>query len=320
MGTIELSERELKVLEAIIDNMQEVKLEKTVYRIRDIFVVLHNYFKKNNPSINRQAIYYSVEKLEEVGLLKKIAKTHSLDSENEKIVYELQLERFDQTRIVQIKNRYGRRKKISKTEKLPKLHIKPSWFTLEPYVPPLADSKSELEIEIIKRRDGILKEITHLENLLKQKKMELKEADNAFMHFKEAKNFLERGKNTLNSPHESAKNTLVLLPREKQVLQEINKYLSEKGGNRIESIKRTLAWHFEDNKIKISKYTIFHAIKGLEEVGLLRVVEIKKNEISRQKAFIYEFDKELFENSKILVEKGLPRNLVSKSIRIKTIS
>ena len=218
------------------------------------------------------------------------------------------------------------RGKKSKTEKLPKLHIKPSWFTLEPLETPVVPTSivaptnptSELEIKIIEHRDGILKEITHLENLLKQKRMELKEADDAFVHIEKAKKFLERGKNIPNFPHESAKNTLTLLPREEKVLQGIIKYLGEKGGSRIESIKRTLAWYFSDNKIKISDATIFHAIKGLEEIGLLRVVEIKKNETSRQKSFIYEFDKKLFENSKIFIEEGLSRNLVSKSVRIKT--
>lgn len=332
MGTIELSERELKVLEAIIDNMQEVKLGKTVYRIRDIFVVLYNHFKKINLSINRQAIYYSVEKLEEVGLLKKVAKTHSSDSENEKVVYELQLERFDQTRIIQIKNRYGKRKKIRKTETLPRLRIKPSWFTIEPYEPP-DPPMSELEIKIKQRRDEIRNEIASLEKLLEQKRGELEEADNAITHAKEASKFLEKKADISGTSQEklkvqskqkfvsaentTAKKTLKLLPREKQVLEGVIEYLAETGVNQIKSIKSTLSKHFASKKVKISDATIFHAVKGLEEVGFLKVVDTKKLAVSKQGVFVYEFNKELFENSEIFIQIGLFRKLVSKSVRPK---
>lgn len=335
MGTIELSARELKVLEAIIDNMQEINLEKTVYRIRNIFVVLYNYFKKVDPSINRQAIYYSVEKLEGVGLLKKVAKTQEGSNGCEKVVYELQLDRFDQARIVQIKNRYGKQREISKKEKLPKLGIKLSWFTLEPLEPP-ESSKSKLEMDISKRRDKIQQEVDHLEELIKQKRTELKEADDAINHIKEATKFLEKKynaksylpehfKNQLQEKSKPAsgamaKNVIMLLSREKQVLDGIVKYLAEFGGNQIKKIKSTLSTYFSrrDINIKISETSIFFAAKGLEEVGLLTRIDNNKKRVGRQQISIYEFNKELFEKSEFSIKNGLTRSLLPKSMKSKT--
>lgn len=333
MDTIKLSKREYKVLEVVIDKMEEINLKGKVYRIRDIFVVLYNHFKKTDSSINRQAIYYSVEKLEEVGLLKKVAKTQSSDAGNEKVVYELQLEKFEKSKIIEIKNRYGMRKQIRKKEKLPRLHIKPSWFTLEPYEDPPASVMSKLEIEITQRRDEIQKEITSIEKLLEQKRGELEEANNAITHAKEASKFLEKKGDMVGSFQTelksqvkqksvsvesiAAKKTLRLLPREKQVLQGVVEYLTEVGGNQIKSIKSTLSKHFASKKVKMADATIFHAIKGLEEVGLLKIVDTKKLVMSKQRVFIYEFNKELFEESEIFVQSGLFRKLISKSVRNK---
>ena len=111
--------------------------------------------------------------------------------------------------------------------------------------------------------------------------------------------------------------TFELLPREKMVADGIAGYLSEKGGDEISKAKKTLWEYFTRKRIAICEATIFHAIKGLEELGLLKDVTDKDVTTRSNIAFTYRFNKELYENSRIIIKPGLPRTSASKSSRMK---
>jgi Fe2+ or Zn2+ uptake regulation protein len=331
MNTIELGEFELRILELFIDKMEEVSLntDEKVYRIRDVYTVLYDHFKEIEPSINRQAIYDCIDKLEKVGLLKIVGKTQIKKGGDEEYVHELQLERFDKSKIVKIEKRYQMKKESGDAEHQPKLGIKGGWFKLRPYVP--ANPMSQLEIDLLKRRDEIIQDMTRLENLLDNKRAELKEATNAISLAREARRFLEKN-NLLHGSSQKAADAevkqvpetgkksvsekeLKLSPRENQVLRGIVEYLEEAGGNRIASLTNTLLKYFTSKDVKISLATVFYGVKGLEEVGLLRIVGSEEMKYKKQNKFIYEFNRELFDKSDIIVQAGIKRHLVPKSLQ-----
>jgi len=114
------------------------------------------------------------------------------------------------------------------------------------------------------------------------------------------------------------KEMLKLLPRESTVLDAIVDYLSqEEGGNKISSIKRTILGHFIRKGVKISEATVFHAVKGLAEVGLLKLVGTKG--VGNNDVHTYELDRNLLGKVKIKIEKGLVRQTISSSIRSKGV-
>ena len=324
MGTVELSKREIEVLEAFIDNMKEIKLEKTVYRIRNIFVVLYAYFKKAKKKISQQSIQRSVEALENVGLLKNVGKTQCNDG-SEESVFELQLERFDQTKIVEIKRRYGKR--VKKKGKLPKLGISSVWFAIEPYEP-LAPPMSKLEVDLSDLRNKITVDIILIEQIIERKKKEREEVEKAIELAKEAGKCLKKlKKDAENIPRELkdeldhtkavlrgdiTEKELKLLPREKKVLEEIDEYLIESGTSQIRNLKKIIAKRFSAKDIKISEASIYLAARGLRELGLLKMVDVGFNPTSKQKIYAYELNRELLGKAEILVEARLRRKFSYK--------
>lgn len=109
------------------------------------------------------------------------------------------------------------------------------------------------------------------------------------------------------------KETLKLLPRESTVLDAIVDHLSQEGGDKISNVKKTILLHCMRKRVKISEATIFHAVKGLSEVGLLKLVGTKGKD--NNDVHTYELDRDLLGKVKIKIEKGLVRQTVSSSIR-----
>jgi len=108
------------------------------------------------------------------------------------------------------------------------------------------------------------------------------------------------------------KKVLKLLSREAKVLDAIIEYLAEADrGDKISSIRKNVSKIFAKKGVKICYATIFHAVRGLTEVGLLRIAEM---ECEKKKRYTYELNREMLSSVKIRVWSSLIRQTLSPSI------
>lgn len=106
-----------------------------------------------------------------------------------------------------------------------------------------------------------------------------------------------------------------LFPSEKLVLEGIIDCFAKNGKAPIGNLKKALLGYFEARREKFSGATIFQAVKGLEAVGLLIPVKLKRTEPGKEKILGYNLNQKLLKSAKIMVQDGLSRKTVSSGLR-----